>query len=87
MRDVFWLRERSFNLQVSDIGADAVFEDPEQRSNRVGITVYNVSVTDLEDFGGLEAVGEQLLAAGAASLPPMLGAWLLQMLHVGVGVS
>ena len=47
-----------------------MFEDPEQRSNRVGITVYNVSVTDLEDFGGLEAVGEQLLAAGAASLPP-----------------
>ncbi len=51
-------------MQVSDIGADAVFEDPDQRSIRVGVTVYNVSISSLEEFGGLEDVGQVLLSAG-----------------------
>jgi hypothetical protein len=56
-------------LQVSDIGADAVFEDPDQRSTRVGVTVYNVSISSLEEFGDVDSVGQQLLDAGVGKGP------------------
>ena len=48
---------------VFQAGAEVLFEDPEERSTSVGITIYPVRVASLEQFGRLEDVGERLLQA------------------------
>lgn len=48
---------------VGKAGADALFEDPGQRSTSVGVTVNPVKVSRIQEFGGLEDVGNRLLAA------------------------
>lgn len=40
-----------------------LYEDPSQRSTSLGVTVNNVRVASILDFGTLEAVGEKLLTA------------------------
>ena len=50
--------------KVDKAGADALFQDPQQRGNTAGVTVYPVTIATLAEFGGLAAVGEKLLAAG-----------------------
>lgn len=44
-------------------GADVLFEDPEQRSTSVGVTVSPVRVANIGQFGDLQAVGQRLLDA------------------------
>ncbi|KAF8072357.1 putative sugar phosphate/phosphate translocator [Scenedesmus sp. PABB004] len=44
-------------------GADVLFEDPGRRSTSVGVTVSPVRVASIEQFGGLDAVGQRLLGA------------------------
>ena len=45
------------------MGADALFEDPGRRSSSVGVTVNPVRIQRIQDFGGLEEVGQRLLDA------------------------
>lgn len=54
------------SLQVGKMGADVLFRDPAVKSTSVGVTVYPVTISSLEEFGDLEAVGRRLLDAGAA---------------------
>ncbi|MEW5304151.1 MAG: hypothetical protein WDW36_006783 [Sanguina aurantia] len=49
--------------RVKKDGADVLYEDPSQRSTSLGVTVNNVRVASILDFGTLEAVGEKLLTA------------------------
>ncbi|KXZ55621.1 hypothetical protein GPECTOR_2g1171 [Gonium pectorale] len=44
-------------------GADVLFEDPSRRSTSLGITVNPVKVASIEQFGGLQDVGDKLLDA------------------------
>jgi hypothetical protein len=46
----------------SKAGADALFEDPQQPSTSVGVTVAPVRVSSIEQFGDLNAVSTRLLA-------------------------
>ncbi len=51
-------------MQVGKAGADVLFQDPAKKSTSVGITVYPVTISTLEEFGNLAAVGRRLLDAG-----------------------
>ena len=51
--------------QVDKAGADSLFQDPAKKSTSVGVTVYPVMISRLEEFGSLESVGDKLLGAGA----------------------
>ena len=54
--------------QTSKAGADALFQDPNQKGTTLGVTVTPVRIASLEQFGSVDSVGEKLLSAERAKV-------------------
>ncbi|XP_047316971.1 psbP domain-containing protein 2, chloroplastic [Impatiens glandulifera] len=59
----FTILKPSSWIQVEKAGATALFEEPNQGSNNIGIVVNPVRITRLEDFGSPEFVADKLIQA------------------------
>ena len=50
-------------IKVEKAGANVLFEEPEKRSNNIGVVVSPVRIKSLEDFGTPQFVADKLINA------------------------
>ncbi|KAG2331932.1 hypothetical protein Bca4012_018483 [Brassica carinata] len=62
-KDGFTLLVPSSWTKVEKAGANALFEEPEKRSNNIGVVVSPVRIKSLEDFGTPQFVADKLITA------------------------
>ncbi|KAF8116035.1 hypothetical protein N665_0023s0014 [Sinapis alba] len=62
-KDGFTLLVPSSWTKVEKAGANALFEEPEKRSNNIGVVVSPVRIKSLEDFGSPQFVADKLINA------------------------
>ncbi|CAH2060250.1 unnamed protein product, partial [Thlaspi arvense] len=62
-KDDFTLLVPSSWIKVEKAGANVLFEEPEKRSNNIGVVVSPVRIKSLEDFGTPQFVADKLINA------------------------
>ncbi|ESQ51343.1 hypothetical protein EUTSA_v10017176mg [Eutrema salsugineum] len=62
-KDGFTLLVPSSWIKVEKAGANVLFEEPEKRSNNIGVVVSPVRIKSLEDFGTPQFVADKLINA------------------------
>ncbi|KAJ4906354.1 hypothetical protein Rs2_10012 [Raphanus sativus] len=63
LKDGFTLLVPSSWTKVEKAGANVLFEEPEKRSNNIGVVVSPVRIKSLEDFGTPQFVADNLINA------------------------
>ncbi|KAJ0260116.1 PsbP domain-containing protein 2 [Hirschfeldia incana] len=62
-KDGFTLLVPSSWIKVEKAGANVLFEEPDKRSNNIGVVVSPVRIKSLQDFGSPQFVAEKLINA------------------------
>ena len=55
--------ERMSCSKVEKAGANVLFEEPDKRSNNIGVVVSPVRINSLQDFGSPQFVADKLINA------------------------